>query len=125
MRKYDFTLEKDEEVVLELEEGQGMFHPKSRLHVQMVLTNRRLILLQCERIDFEVSPSKIAEVYGNANLAGEPKLKLKLLDGSEVEIVFWLGFWKPLFFSLDDGRAKRQTVIDRRVSATNRFIVAH
>jgi hypothetical protein len=124
MRKYEFTLEKDEEVVLELEEGQDVFHPKSSLHVQMVLTSRRLILLQGERIDFEVPLSKIKEVYGDANWAGEPKLKLKLLDENEVEIVFWLGFWKPLFFSLDDGRAKRQTVIDRWVSAINRFIVA-
>jgi len=90
MGKYDGILEKDEKVVLELKEGQKVYHPASKLHTPMVLTNRRLILVQNERIVHEVPLSKIAEVHGETGfLAGWSRLKLKLSDGSEDEVTFW------------------------------------
>ncbi|MCP8309823.1 MAG: hypothetical protein H3Z54_14255 [archaeon] len=131
-KEYKFLLE-NEKVLRELESGwhcvrhgrkfewsKSMF--RFELLRKPVLTNKRLILLKGEEIDYEIPIEAIESVEPDTAGAGNPYLRMKLKNGEGISLAF--GCVSPkMFLGAFYLLGKSRSIMDQWVQSINNLIL--
>ena len=131
--KYPF-LNESEEVLKELESGwQAVKHgqkfewSKSMFRFELLrkplLTSHRLILLNGNEVDFELSIDDITKVEEETNASGNPYLRMELSNEEIVSLVFvcvGVKMFLGAFYLL----GKQKTIVNQWLQSINNLVMA-
>lgn len=130
--KYPFLLE-DEKLIRELEGGWNVVRhgkkfewSKSMFRFGLlrkpVLTNKRLVLLKGEKIDYELPIEDIKSVESDTAGAGNPYLRMELKNGEGVSLAFACTGFK-MFLGASYLIGKSRSIVDQWVQSINNLIL--
>lgn len=131
-KKHPFLLE-GEEIIRDLEGGWHVVRhgrkfewSKSMFRFELlrkpVLTNKRLILLKGEEIDYELPIGDIKNVEGDTAGAGNPYLRIELKNGEGVSLAFGCTGFK-MFLGALYLLGKSRSIVNQWVQSINNLIL--